>query len=92
MNQKRIEAYVTGKVQGVWYRAFTQSSAMALGVSGFVENLDDGRVHLVAMGPEERVDALVAELKNGPPGADVTDVAVSEYTGEETFSGFATRY
>ena len=62
MDQRQVEVWVSGKVQTVWFRAFAQTAAMALGCSGYVENLPDGRVHLVAAGEEARVDALLAEL------------------------------
>lgn len=92
MDQRQVEVWVSGTVQGVWFRAFTQTAAMALGVAGYVENLADGRVHLVATGPEDRVDTLLAELRTGPPGAEVGEVTVEKYAGGETFSGFTTRY
>lgn len=92
MADKHIEAHVSGRVQGVWYRAFVQTTAVALGLTGYVENLPDGRVHLVAVGDPERVNALLEALKEGPPGAEVERVDARVYSGPETFADFSIRY
>lgn len=73
---KAIRAKVTGKVQGVWYRASTQAEAQRLGVAGTVENLPDDAVLVVAQGEDEAVEALVRWLHRGPPNARVDGVAV----------------
>jgi acylphosphatase len=80
--------WVSGHVQGVWFRAFTKKAALALGVAGYVENLPDGRVHLVAEGTPERVAALLAHLNQGPPGArvDHVDSAPVEAAAFATFT------
>ncbi|MFQ5507940.1 MAG: acylphosphatase [Leptospirillia bacterium] len=88
---RSAEAVVSGRVQGVWFRAFTRGVAEKLGLTGFVKNLADGRVHLVAVGPAAKVSALLDEVKQGPPGSRVDDVSVSDYAGDETFSGFSVR-
>jgi acylphosphatase len=92
MTDKRVEAYVSGRVQGVWFRAFTRTAAIGLGVAGYVENLPDGRVHLVATGPAERVNALLEAVKEGPPGAGVERVEARVYDGPEPFTEFHIRY
>jgi acylphosphatase len=66
---------VSGVVQGVGYRAWTERTARALGVHGFVRNLDDGRVEIFAEGDARDVDALVVACWKGPPHAAVDDVA-----------------
>jgi acylphosphatase len=68
---------VTGMVQGVYYRAFTQRAAVELGLSGWVRNLPDGRVQAVVEGPRAKVEELVSRLKVGPPHAGVTDLSVT---------------
>ena len=80
---------VSGRVQGVWYRASTRQQAEQLGVSGHAVNLPDGRVEVIACGSEAAVDALAAWLWRGPELASVTDV-VSESLGLQRFSGFST--
>jgi acylphosphatase len=89
--ERRVEAHVAGRVQGVWFRAFTQTTAIGLGVNGYVENLPDGRVHLVAAGPDERVAALLEAVRQGPPGASVEGFEVRDYTGPDVFSDFTVR-
>ena len=69
---------VSGRVQGVFYRASTRERARALGVTGHARNLPDGRVEVLACGPREAVDALCAWLWQGPPAASVTDVQAEE--------------
>lgn len=70
--------HVTGRVQGVWFRAWTREQALAKGVSGWVRNLPDGSVEGVLAGPETAVEAVIALLQHGPPAAKVADVRVTE--------------
>jgi acylphosphatase len=69
---------VDGHVQGVGYREFTRRAAMGLGVSGWVRNRYDGAVEALIRGPPPAVEALVAEMRQGPRFADVNGVSVSE--------------
>lgn len=72
----RLVATVRGYVQGVGFRWFVQREADALGLGGWVANQPDGSVEVVAEGPEQLLDRLVACLWEGPGGASVSDVAV----------------
>ncbi|MCS7240325.1 MAG: acylphosphatase [Candidatus Bipolaricaulota bacterium] len=86
---KRVHIFVSGRVQGVFFRAHTRDLAQRLGLGGFVRNLPDGRVEVVAEGPEEKLQELIAFCHHGPPLAQVTGVEVhwEEFTGEfHTFS------
>ena len=76
MNRRRLHVYVTGRVQGVWFRDSTQHEAMRLGVDGWVRNLPDGRVEAVYEGGAEAVEALVAWTRHGPEHAWVTAVQI----------------
>jgi acylphosphatase len=69
---------VTGRVQGVSFRAWTQKQAQAAGVSGWVRNRADGSVEAVLSGPSDAVEALIAALHHGPPAAKVVDVQVTK--------------
>ncbi len=69
-----IHCYVSGRVQGVWYRASTRDQALALGVSGYARNLPDGRVEVLACGEKDAVTALRDWLWEGPTYARVTAV------------------
>ena len=65
---------VSGRVQGVGFREFTRRTALRVGVGGWVRNLSDGRVEVVADGERPALDALVSAVSSGPPGALVRDV------------------
>jgi acylphosphatase len=73
---RRIRAIVSGRVQGVAYRASTCTEARRLGVVGWVKNRDDGSVELEAEGPDDMVAALLQWCHQGPPAARVARVAV----------------
>jgi len=88
---KRVHLFVSGRVQGVFFRAHTRDLAQKLGLSGFVRNLPDGGVEVVAEGPEEKLQELIQFCHHGPPLAHVTNVEIrwEEPTGE--FRGFSAR-
>jgi acylphosphatase len=67
----RAHITVSGRVQGVFFRAVTREQALSLGLSGWVRNLADGRVELMAEGEKDRVDKLIAFVRQGPPMASV---------------------
>jgi acylphosphatase len=69
---------ITGRVQGVAYRAWMIDQAQSLGITGWVRNRADGSVEAVVAGPAEQVEALLARVRHGPSGARVADVAVTE--------------
>lgn len=79
---------VSGKVQGVFFRASTREQALELGLSGHAINLDDGRVEVVAEGAGEAVEALASWLRRGPPMARVEGVERSD-CGECRVPGFS---
>lgn len=62
---------IRGRVQGVGFRYFAQRAANELGLGGFARNLDDGRVEVYAIGPEEKLSQLAARLHQGPRWAEV---------------------
>lgn len=74
MTDITLHLRITGRVQGVAYRAWTQAEASALGLTGYVQNEDDGSVTAVAHGPKGKVDALITRCHAGPGAADVRDV------------------
>jgi acylphosphatase len=80
---------VSGKVQGVWFRASTRREAERLGISGYAINLDDGNVEVYAVGYPAELDALEAWLAQGPPQADVAGVERRDVP-IETADGFIT--
>ncbi len=91
MMDKRMEAVVYGRVQGVSFRFFTEREANRLQLSGWVANQFDGTVRVVAEGPETQLDKFISFLHRGSPSAWVERVAIdwTEATGE--FTGFKVR-
>jgi acylphosphatase len=87
----RAHLFFHGRVQGVFYRAFTLNQAVKLGIQGWVRNLYDGRVEAVFEGSRELIEEAVAACRKGPPGARVEEVEMIWETplGEQ---GFEIRY
>lgn len=82
-----IRARVTGRVQGVAFRAWTSGEAQALGLDGWVRNAPDGSVRVLISGPEERVARLVEALEQGSPAARVVSVE-TKVVEEDVGAGF----
>ena len=80
---------IRGRVQGVGFRYEMQQEARKHGVAGWVRNRHDGSVEALLQGEQDAVDAVIAWARHGPRSARVTDVQVTEGSGE--FSGFETR-
>lgn len=81
---------VTGRVQGVFYRASARAEGERLGLNGFVRNEEDGSVYAEAEGPKEALDAFVAWCRSGPPRARV-DLVVVASGDPRGFRGFHVR-
>ena len=84
----RVHLFISGRVQGVFFRHNMRREALKLGVTGWVRNLPDGRVEAVIEGEEEKVEKLVEWAHRGPPLARVDEVKIirEDYKGEfETF-------
>ena len=77
---------VTGMVQGVGYRYFTQRVAARMGITGYVKNLRDGRVEVYAIGSSSQLSRLRRELERGPQGASVAEVIDEDAAVEKGFS------
>ncbi len=86
--QTRLQAFVSGRVQGVGYRYFVYDHARVLGLTGWVRNLQDGRVEVVAEGSTEALEALLSELQRGPGGSRVKDVQTVWSTASGEFEWF----
>ncbi len=92
MAAKRIHAIVKGKVQGVFYREFTRREAETLEVTGFVRNLKDGSVEIVAEGEDNKLKEFERRFKKGPLMAFIKDVEIKEEPATAEFDGFDIRY
>jgi len=80
---------VSGRVQGVFFRASARGQALGLGLSGHAKNLDDGRVEVLASGRGEALDVLEQWLRQGPPASKVEQV-FRENLAEQDLFGFIT--
>ena len=89
---KRVHVIISGKVQGVFFRAETQRAAIGLNLTGWVRTLPNGRVEAVFEGGETNVDKMLAWCQHGPPAARVQEVITNEepHTGE--FRNFNVKY
>lgn len=92
MASRRIHLLISGRVQGVCYRAYTQRQGQDLGVAGWVRNLPDGRVEVVAEGPEDQLKQLVTWCWSGPPWAMVHAIEEVWQDPSGEFQTFGVRY
>lgn len=86
-----LKAVVRGRVQGVFFRAFVESHARELGVTGYVRNVRDGSVEVVAEGEQSDLERLITFLKQGPPAASVTGVDEDWSAASGEFTDFTVR-
>jgi acylphosphatase len=82
---------VSGRVQGVFFRASTRDVAVRWGLRGFVRNLPDGRVEAVLQGDRGAVEKVIAFMREGPPGAYVEEADIEWRAPAETWDGFLVR-
>ena len=85
---KSVRVLISGRVQGVWYRAWTKEQAVSRGLSGWVRNRTDGTVEALFSGSEETVADMISACRQGPPLARVQDMVQEDV--DEPESGFAT--
>ena len=79
--RRSVHVVISGRVQGVGFRAFVAGEALALGLDGWVRNRRDGTVEAVFAGDEQAIQHMLMELNAGPPPAGVTDVRTGPYEG-----------
>ena len=87
----RLDANVSGRVQGVGYRYFVLREAMALGLEGWVANTMDGSVRCVAEGPREQLEILLSRLRIGPAAAIVEHISAAWMPATGTIGPFEVR-
>jgi acylphosphatase len=92
MEKARAHIYIHGRVQGVFYRGFTQDTALKLKLKGWVRNLRDGSVEAVFEGDKKVIEEAIRQCHIGPPASRITgiDIQWEPYTGGE--EGFSVRY
>ena len=89
---KQIHVIISGRVQGVFFRAETKSEADSLGLTGWVRNLPTGAVEAVFEGPEAAVTTMVGWCRRGPAHARVDNLVVTERPFTGAFKDFQIRY
>ena len=88
----RVHLLVSGNVQGVFYRANTRRVASELGLKGWVRNLQDGRVEIIAEGRKNALDRLIEFCRKGPEGSSVEDIHLEWEKPSNEFSSFEVRF
>lgn len=83
-----VQLKISGRVQGVYFRASAVQQAATLRLTGWVRNCDDGSVEAVAEGPRTKLEEFIAWCRVGPPGARVSQVEVRWQTAENSFRAF----
>ncbi|MBL3557018.1 MULTISPECIES: acylphosphatase [Marinobacter] len=91
MSHLRQTMLISGKVQGVYYRASAVKKATELGVTGFAQNLPDGRVEIIAEGPQAALIAFRQWCNDGPPAAEVDRINTEESPATGEFTNFEAR-
>ncbi|RIZ64975.1 MAG: acylphosphatase [Methylococcales bacterium] len=87
----RVRVLVSGRVQGVYFRAFTRKKAVQLGINGYARNLADGQVEIVAEADEAILEKFISWCHKGPITARVDQVIVTSLVIDEGFTGFEIR-
>lgn len=87
---RAVRVAISGRVQGVGFRYWTEQAAQRLGLDGWVRNLHDGRVEALFAGSDEQVEAMLGACRDGPRLAAVTDLEVVEH-GDPVPDGFHVR-
>lgn len=85
---QQVRLIISGRVQGVFYRASCQDVAVKYDLKGYAKNLLSGQVEVVAQGKKEHLEKLIEWCKKGPPHAQVTDINISWEEVKETFTAF----
>ncbi len=88
----RAHVFISGRVQGVFFRASTRNECRMLGLTGWVRNMPDGRVEAVFEGDKAAVDAMISWCREGPPSSRVDDVEVKREECRGEFDDFGVKY
>lgn len=92
MQNSRAHLIISGRVQGVFYRAFTEDTALSLRLTGWVRNLRNGNVEAVFEGEKDKIEKAISICYKGPPGSKVTNIDVKWEDFQGEFSSFSIRY
>ena len=88
----QLQIIVSGEVQGVGYRYFTQMKAIQFGIKGWVRNIQDSGVEILASGSRADLNLFIEEIRRGNPFSTVDHIEVHETEKTETYKSFAIKY
>jgi len=88
MDTVRAHIYIEGRVQGVFFRDWARRQARELRLTGWVRNIEDGRVEAVFEGPKKLLEKMIGKCKEGPPAANISHIDVVWEKGTGEFSDF----
>jgi acylphosphatase len=88
----RVKILVSGRVQGVYFRMYTQNKAKKLGIKGCARNLPDGRVEIIAEADTNSIEKLIKWCRKGPVTARVDHVEITELESDDVFTSFEISY
>ncbi len=88
----QLHIIVSGKVQGVGYRYFSQMKAVQYGVTGWAKNLPDGSVEILAIGTNDQLEPFIGDLRIGNPFSKIEDLKITESEKTEDFHSFTIKY
>jgi acylphosphatase len=88
----QYEIKITGRVQGVWFRAYAQERAKEIGIKGWVKNNSDGNVLVMAQGEKQDIATFIDYLRTGSPLSRVENIFTSEINGLSDFDNFTIKY
>jgi acylphosphatase len=92
MEKARAHLIISGRVQGVFYRAFTEDIAYSFGLKGWVKNRNDGNVEAIFEGKREDIEKAISSCYKGPPASKVTNIDVKWENFKGEFDTFSIRY
>ncbi len=92
MDEMQAHVIFTGRVQGVFFRSFTEETARGLGLKGWVRNLPEGGVEAVFEGHRDKIEEAIKKCSKGPPAALVDNVDIRWDKARGEFSSFSVRY
>jgi acylphosphatase len=90
--KSKVQVIISGKVQGVWFRANTKNKAEQLGITGWVRNTNDGKVEALFEGEDDNIKEMLEWCKHGPTMAKVTDVRVKRNPDQDECNSFSIKY
>ena len=90
--EKNVHILISGKVQGVWFRANTRQKAEQLNIKGWVRNTSDGKVEAIFEGKQDNIKEMLDWCRQGPPLAKVEDIKIEDKTQSKGYDGFTIKH